>query len=332
MTAHRAQGITTDTSHVLVDPSTTRENLYVAMTRGRHANIVYVSTDRPDNNHTTPHPQTTRMQPPGACYTGCCSTSTPSSPPTRRSPPNKRRGGRLRSSRQSTRRSRKPPKTTASPPSSANPAFTSDEAEDTIQSDTFGALAAELRRAEANHHNIDLLMPRLVAARGFEDADDIASVLHHRLACATAHPVGSGRTRKAPRLIAGLIPEATGPISTEMRKALTQRRELIQQRAEAVLDQAISERKEWVLTLGEAPTEVTAAAAWWRQAQTVAAYRDRYGITTRTPLGPLPDGDAQKIEAARAAVALSKLGDLATQTQEADARRSQGRDRSGLVC
>jgi hypothetical protein len=120
--------------------------------------------------------------------------------------------------------------------------LTPDEAEDAIQSDTFGALAAELRRAEANHHNIDALTPRLVAARGFEDADDIASDLHHRLARATARPAGSGRTRKAPRLISGLIPEATGPISTETKKALTERRELIQQRVDAVLDQALSER------------------------------------------------------------------------------------------
>jgi hypothetical protein len=84
-----------------------------------------------------------------------------------------------------------------------------------------------------------------------------------------------------------------------MRKALTERRELIEQRAEAVLDQALTERQEWALALGDAPPSesrgsVAAASA------TVAAYRDRYGITTRTPLGPAPDSDAQKIDAARA--------------------------------
>ena len=189
--------------------------------------------------------------------------------------------------------------------------LTPEEAEDTIHSDAFGALTAELRRAEANRHNIDGLMPRLVAARGFGDADDIASVIHHRLARATERPAGSGRTRKAARLIAGLIPEATGPMSAEMRKALMERRELIQQRAEAVLDQAIAGRQEWVLALGGAPAETRAAAAWKRQARTVAAYRDRYGITTRAPLGPAPDGDAQKIDAARAKAALARLRDLA---------------------
>ena len=52
---HRAQGITTDTAHALVEPTTTRENLYVAMTRGRESNRVYVILDRPDD-HVTSHP------------------------------------------------------------------------------------------------------------------------------------------------------------------------------------------------------------------------------------------------------------------------------------
>ena len=48
VTSHRAQGVTTDTAHVLVDSSMTRENLYVAMTRGRASNRAYVAVDRPD--------------------------------------------------------------------------------------------------------------------------------------------------------------------------------------------------------------------------------------------------------------------------------------------
>ena len=44
-TVHRAQGMTVDTAHVLVDRSTTREALYVAMTRGRLRNNAYLVTD-----------------------------------------------------------------------------------------------------------------------------------------------------------------------------------------------------------------------------------------------------------------------------------------------
>ncbi|MDR2929891.1 MAG: relaxase domain-containing protein [Propionibacteriaceae bacterium] len=44
-TAHRSQGITVDTSHTVVSSKTPRENLYVAMTRGRQTNTAYVTID-----------------------------------------------------------------------------------------------------------------------------------------------------------------------------------------------------------------------------------------------------------------------------------------------
>ncbi|HEY3547803.1 MAG TPA: MobF family relaxase [Propionicimonas sp.] len=47
-TTHRAQGITTATAHVLAHAGMTRENLYVAMTRGRAENHVYVAVDAVD--------------------------------------------------------------------------------------------------------------------------------------------------------------------------------------------------------------------------------------------------------------------------------------------
>jgi hypothetical protein len=56
VTAHRAQGITVDTAHVVVSGTTTRENLYVSMTRGREANIAYVALDHPDEVHVPPGP------------------------------------------------------------------------------------------------------------------------------------------------------------------------------------------------------------------------------------------------------------------------------------
>lgn len=47
-TTHRAQGTTVDRAHVLAHPGMARENLYVAMSRGRHANHVYVALDAVD--------------------------------------------------------------------------------------------------------------------------------------------------------------------------------------------------------------------------------------------------------------------------------------------
>ena len=56
ITGHRAQGVTVDTAHAVVTATTTRENFYVAMTRGRHGNHAYVATDTADDAHVAPHP------------------------------------------------------------------------------------------------------------------------------------------------------------------------------------------------------------------------------------------------------------------------------------
>lgn len=62
VTAHRAQGATVDTCHVVATPAMTREAFYVAMTRGRHENRTYVSTgdmiDIEDHQHANDVPTT----------------------------------------------------------------------------------------------------------------------------------------------------------------------------------------------------------------------------------------------------------------------------------
>lgn len=166
--------------------------------------------------------------------------------------------------------------------------LTDEQAESAIESEAFGPLAAELRRAEANHHDLDVLLPRLVAARWFGDADDIAAVLHYRVEPATGRHAGSGRTRKPPPLIAGLIPSAHRVFDAEMRAALHVREELIEARADAVLDIVLAEDVPWTKALGTPPADQRQAAVWRKAARVVAAYRDRFRITGDTPLGAPP--------------------------------------------
>ena len=320
VTAHRAQGVTVDTAHVLVEPTTTRENFYVAMTRGKHANRAYVILDRADE-HTHPHPgdnpDTTGrsvlfgvLQHVGAELSahetitaeqdqwGSIAQLAAEYKTIASAAQHDRWATLVRSS-----------------------GLTDEQAEAAIESEAFGALTAELRRAEANHHDLDTLFPRLVAARGFTDADDIASVLHYRVARATSRPTGSGRTRKAPRLIAGLIPSADGPMTSDMRHALDERRELIETRTDAVLDTAREAAEPWTLPLGDPPRDPRKAAAWRWYARTVAAYRDRYGTTEDTPLGQEPEDTAQKIDFARARSALARSRAIARQRPTAAERR-----------
>ncbi|MFT3886569.1 MAG: MobF family relaxase [Arachnia sp.] len=319
VTAHRAQGITTDTAHVLVEPTSTRENLYVAMTRGRRANRAYVILDRADD-HTQPHPGdnpdvTGRsilhgvLQHTGAELSahetitaeqdqwGSIAQLAAEYETIAAAAQHDRWATLIRTS-----------------------GLTSDQADSAIESDAFGPLTAELRRVEANHHDVEKLLPRLIAARGFSDADDIAAVLHYRIERATARPAGSGRARKTPRLIVGLIPRAEGPMATDMRHALDERHALIEARTDAVLDIALSDAAAWTKALGTPPTDPHRSAAWRRSARTVAAYRDRYRITDNAPLGTPPASTAQKIDATRARAALDRARSLVNAAQHTGER------------
>jgi hypothetical protein len=254
VTAHRAQGITTDTSHVLVDPSTTRENLYVAMTRGRHANLVYVATDRPDDNHTTPHPAddpdaTARsvlygvLQHVGAELSahetitaeqeawGSVAQLAAEYETIAQAAQHDRFATLIRQSgltrtKQKTRST--PTRSGHSPPNSAVRRRTTTTSTPSCRAWSRPAGSATPTTSPPSSTTASPEPPPPGRFR--------------------PHPQGAPPDRRP-------HPRSHRPISTEMRKALTERRELIEQRAEAVLDQAVTERQEWALALGDAPAE-----------------------------------------------------------------------------
>src|SRR5665811_228583 len=130
-----------------------------------------------------------------------------------------------------------------------------DQGAEVIASDSFGPLTAELRRAEANHHDVGTLLPRLVASRPLGDAADIGAVLISRLSHATSQPKG-GKKRRAPKLIVGLIPVADGPMSDEMRAGLAEREALMEARALALAEDAVSKSAPWLRRLGQPPARL----------------------------------------------------------------------------
>lgn len=325
VTSHRAQGITVDASHVLADAGTTRENFYVAMTRGSDANRAYLATDRPDAAHDGPRSDATgRSVMTGILQHVAAELSAHETLTAEQDAWGSiaQLAAEYETLAAAAQHDRWELLIRAS-------GLTDDEADDALASPAFGALTAELRRAEANQHDIEALLPRLVRARPFGDADDIAAVLHYRIARATARPASSGRTRKTPRLIAGLIPEARGAMSGEMRQALTERQELIEARASALLDTALGDGKSWAAGLGGPPKDARAAAAWRRHLLTITAYRDRYGITDPAPLGAPAESVAQKIDAARARAALDRARELVRGPKRDDRVRRTGRDPVG---
>lgn len=300
----------------------------VAMTRGRDANYAYVVNDRADDLHATPNPAddreaTTRsvlfgvLQHVGAELTAHDTITA-----------EQERWGSIaqlaaeyETLAAAAQHDRWAHLVYASP-------LTPEQADAVVDSDAFGALTAELRRAEANHHDVEALFPRLVAARDFDDADDIASVLHYRVARATTRPAGSGRRQRTSRLIVGLVPEARGITDTDMLAAMRERVALMEQRAMAVLEAALADSDSWASALGTEPSNPRAANEWRRAARTIAAYRDRYGVPDGLGLGSEPQNENQKIDLARARAAQDQAKRLATETParaSTPPRQPQGR-------
>ncbi|SDO45088.1 AAA domain-containing protein [Cryobacterium flavum] len=318
VTSHRAQGITTDTAHVVVAPSMPRENLYVAMTRGREANTAYIAVDRPDVAHVGPRPGDAADVTARSILFGILQHVGAELSAHETLAAEQDAWGsvaQLAAEYETLAAAAQHDRWVAAVRASG---LSHKQTLNVINSDAFGPLTAELRRAEAHFVDEVALLPRVVVARGFEDAQDIAAVLRARVAAVVSRYTGAGRTRRSPRHVAGLIPRALGPMDTAMHQALVERADLIESRAADVLDHALLVGEPWTRALGAAPRGL-AAAAWRQNGCAVAAYRDRYGITGAKPLGAAPESTAQRLDAALARAALEAAQRLAKKGHTFDA-------------
>lgn len=162
VTSYRAQGITTDSAHVLVDQTMTRENLYVALTRGRDSITAYVATDGPDGSHEGPHPaDNAEATARSVLYGVLHHVGAELSAHETITAEHEQWGSiaQLAAEYEMIAGAAQQDLWAALVRASG---LTSDQAEDVITSESFGAFTAELRRAEANHHDLDILLPRLV--------------------------------------------------------------------------------------------------------------------------------------------------------------------------
>ncbi|MBO1804497.1 relaxase domain-containing protein [Leucobacter ruminantium] len=303
LTAHRAQGSTVDTAHAIVHSNQmTREALYVAMTRGRDENRMYIATDQfflEEHQHRPPEEVSMEKILAGIL----------------------RHAGAEKSAHETIELEQERWSTIAQVAAEydtiaqvaqearwirllAKSGLTRQQVDDIVEGDSFGPLAAELRRADAYGYRPETMVPLLIAERPLHDAEDLGAVIRARVQGATASRTGS--TRSVDRsLIVGLIPRAEGITDPDMQRGLTEREEFIESRAHALVDAALAQQADWIRALGEPPPE-RQRGTWVRCAVTVAAYRDRRGWGGQHPLGPRPRGTYDRIGYARAARALSR--------------------------
>lgn len=278
-TAHRAQGRTVDTTHSIVDAGTTRENLYVAITRGRVNNQLYVAIDPPESMEgwTDNGQEKSYLQ----ILDGILANT----------------GAELSAHETFTAEAERTQSiqqlaaeydTLAQ--AAALPRY--DQLIDALpldplqrgvlrESAAYGPLIAALRRADETGRGVREALPQLTASRPILDGDDPAAILHFRLTQWAAKQPVSGTVDR----IGGLIARALPAEDPDMQKALETRAYLMNQRAEIVLDRALSGDEPWAALFAGAP--VGEESVYRRVGVTVATYRDKYALSAEVSfLGP----------------------------------------------
>jgi conjugative relaxase-like TrwC/TraI family protein len=335
-TAHRAQGATVDSAHVMVSPTTTREVLYVAATRGRESNRLYVDTSY-DPDPQTSHDPMAEVRTSTDVLAGVLANE-----------------GADVSAHESLRRAQHHAGDFATLAGEYQTlaqvaqeqrwdallgrcGLEADQLEQVRASDAHGALLAALRDAEARGVDVETTFPRLVRARPLAGAEDPAAVLHERVD-RWARAAGSRRLA-VPNLIAGLIPRAAGVEDPDMARALHERDVAMARRGRELACQAVERGQVWVRRLGIPPAEPGRRERWLESVSTVAAYRERWGIgSDHRPLGP--DGAARTVEAlghrkraqlaAERALLLSRRESRSEQTEVAHIATSDDTTKEGV--
>lgn len=272
-TAHRAQGSTFDTAHVLVTDQLTRALLYVGMTRGRHSNRAYVATHQSTTELHEPQPEQT-MQDVLEAILDNPGVELSAHEIMRQELDNATRLDRLVPIHehlcQLDARNRFAPAISTSGLDRGDLAALEASA-------SYGPLITALRRAETAGLDVAQLLHQAVHQSSLNNATDIAAVLHARVERLTARAVR--RAGSPPTLIAGLVTPADHVSDPTLIAPLRE------------LEAQIAHRANWLADQAEAEQPI-----WYRPVShdllvEVAAYRERYDIRSRALLGDRPPAD-----------------------------------------
>lgn len=272
-TTHRAQGITVDHAHVLATPGMARENLYVAMTRGRHDNHVYIALD--DVDPTCDYLPDGQHVPDGHDALAVILATS---------------GGELSATETiaasqdqvASLRRLEPIRQTLIADAAGHrwdatfPAFglTTEQCAQVTVSPARGPLITALERGRTLGHPMPQVLAGLIAAKrldGDAAAHDVAAVLHHRVSDWL-------RTQVDDATAICVCPDASD-VPDDVAVLLAQVDELIAARTDALTDQAIAAQPDWLAALGPAPDDPAARSKW----RTQIAFRVAHADATSGP-------------------------------------------------
>jgi hypothetical protein len=294
-TAHRAQGRTVDTAHTFASPTSTREVLYVSLTRGSHSNHLYVDTHY-DPEPSTGHDGLTEV--PSALevlagvlhHEGADVSATDMI--------------RLLQTQSIAALVAEYDTIVAMADGDrwetvlSESGLSDSELVQAKSSPAYAALLAQLRDAENRGFDIYTELPMLVVGRSFDDAEDVASVLHYRIdryMAGVGYPASS-----TSELVAGIFARQTGITDPDIVLALNDRAEAIEQRAHELATIAIERGDAWVQDFGQAPPTNELYKQWVLEIAAGAAYLDRWSIKNAdTILDDVSVGHEQETQRSR---------------------------------
>lgn len=265
-TIYSAQGRTMDTSHDLLGEQSTREDAYVALTRGKERNTAYLTTARTPDAH-----EVERLAvDPVTALSNILDNSDPSQAAEleHRAAAEEGRSlswigtqwdlvsGEWAEYRHSD--------TLAGLLGEAGEPVEAAQAEH-----GWGRLMRTLREAELAGHDVDTVLTEAVHARGFGDAESVTDVLRYRVRKATAERVPEQQVDA--RDWTTLAPPTEGPVGQWLQEMAV----LASDRQHALGEQVAEQLPQWAVDhLGTPPAEPGQREEWVRRAGVVAAYRE----------------------------------------------------------
>ncbi len=300
---HVAEGRTVDTAHLVVDETAGREAFYVGMSRGRRQNTAYVVHER------------VRISDPSPVVRPAPDIRDPMA--SKRAPWRihrfavlgailDREQGELAATEVMRRElegafslATLSPMWTDVTRAHATRAYenvihgllASEEWERYEEDPERGTLTRLLRTAELAGHDVEEVLRRAIASRGFDDARSIAAVVHGRVRrlVGPAEPVVSGEyVARTPRI----DDLDAARLATDLAVAMDARVDVLGERA--ALDRPV-----WAMQyLGDVPAGPVERDEWVRRAGAAAAYREERGYDSEVEaIGPAPERGLPELRA-----------------------------------
>jgi hypothetical protein len=148
-------------------------------------------------------------------------------------------------------------------------------------------LLGTMRTAAEVGVDVGAVVARLVTAPPAGGEEDEAARLRRGLQ-RSAQAIGRG-PRKQVDMVAGLVPRAGQIDDKDIERAVRQREDAIARRARDLAEAAVRTGAPWAQPFGPPPIRAVVAQAWWDRLSIIAAYRDRWGVTAGGTLGDMAD-------------------------------------------